>query len=687
MIDTPITLNTGTVQIQTISPQTGTQGSPNVPAQLAGIPVGSLISGFVINRDRTGNPILRTDRGDVLVKSELFLKTGSEVIIRVQTQAQQTVAKIISVDNIPLQDFINQQQEPVNEDVVLQSPSSTANKLSSGAIPLDEDVQMFQTSTLSAVLLRPPTSTGTASNAPLLASVFNIPLAAATAIEEGGMLQVRVVSSDLGSASLPPPAPAATSASGTATTPATIAPATVAEASPAKATSLATLYQAYQSPALPAANTPPPTNPPISAQPTLPPTPANAALPAMPAIAVNTPSGASIPPTSAAPAVIPTVMPAASAGTSTVSSSGTPTTASPITPTITPTTAAPTASVPTQSPAPPSIIPALTNPVMVGSSAATDLVAKATESAIASAPSHINPQVTLGHKAGIISATVVGHELNGETIVRTSVGSFKLFTPSPPPAGTTLQLQLVALPSPLQANAAAYQNQLLERITAQSAATNSLEELIAIAQTNPALASELAARIPNTKSKLVNNALFFLSALKSGDIRSWLGQGLSDKLEELAPQLLSRLSGELNAARTQAEAPNQPWQPLHFPLLHQNDLDHPKLFIRQDEAGASGKKQHGIRFILDVTFSELGDMQLDGFVRSNTPKTQFDLVVRTHTPLESQMQHDITLLFGQAAELTGFEGTVRFQPDPASFVNAAEANLQARYRDDRSIIA
>lgn len=654
MANTPISLTTGTVQIQSIGSQTNTQGSPNVPSQLAGVSIGSLISGFVINRDRGGNPILRTERGDVLVQSDVFLKTGSEVIIRIQTQAQQTVAKIISVDNIPLQEFINQRAEPVNEDVVLQSSSSSASKLSTAnGIPLAEDVQIFQTSALEAVLLRAPVSASSTSNATLLASVFNIPLAAATAIEEGGIVQLRVVSTDL--------------------TPITNA---VADVVTPKAGTVASLYQAYQSPALPAAGAPtasasPSTLPalpaaPLTVLPHVTPLPLTQAQ--VPTPTANTPQPLGTSTLPVVPAGAPIIQPA-------VGGIIPPATTAPVTPTTTPT--------PTSAP----VIPALANPHLIGSSPATDLVSKATESAIAAAASQLNPQVALGQKSGVISATVIGHELGGETIVRTSVGSFKLFTPSPPPAGTTLQLQLIAIPSPLQAGTIAYQNQLFERAASQPQDLTSLQELVALAQTNPALASELATRLPNTKSKLVNNALFFLSALKSGDVRSWLGQNLSDKLEELAPQLFSKLSSELGAARAGAEAPNQPWQPLHFPLLHQQELQQPKLFIRQDESDKSTQKAQGIRFILDVNFSELGDMQMDGFVRNHNRKTQFDLIVRSHEPLEIIMQQDITQLFTQAAELTGFEGSVRFQPDPASFVNAAEANLQAKWQDDRSIIA
>jgi hypothetical protein len=74
-----------------------TQGS----GVLAQLPTGSVLSGFIINRDATGNPILRTDKGDVLFASNFFLKIGSEVVIRVQNNAGQHNAHIVTVNGVP----------------------------------------------------------------------------------------------------------------------------------------------------------------------------------------------------------------------------------------------------------------------------------------------------------------------------------------------------------------------------------------------------------------------------------------------------------------------------------------------------------------------------------------------------------------------------------------------------------
>jgi hypothetical protein len=65
---------------------------------LANFPIGSVVSGFIINRDAAGNPILRTDSGDIAFASNFFLKIGSEVTIRIEHLAGNTSAHLLTVN-------------------------------------------------------------------------------------------------------------------------------------------------------------------------------------------------------------------------------------------------------------------------------------------------------------------------------------------------------------------------------------------------------------------------------------------------------------------------------------------------------------------------------------------------------------------------------------------------------------
>lgn len=107
------------ITIQPLTTPVGSQDS--TPAVLQGIPNGTTIEGFVVNRDAQQNPILRTPIGDILVKTEMFLKTGSQVVIKVDAQVD-AKARIISIDGMTPQEYVSRSSAtPVASDQILSS--------------------------------------------------------------------------------------------------------------------------------------------------------------------------------------------------------------------------------------------------------------------------------------------------------------------------------------------------------------------------------------------------------------------------------------------------------------------------------------------------------------------------------------------------------------------------------------
>ncbi len=73
-------------------------GSDAKQAGISTLQIGSILSGFIINRDASGNPILRTESGDITFASNFFLKIGSEITIRIEHTAGQNIAHILTVN-------------------------------------------------------------------------------------------------------------------------------------------------------------------------------------------------------------------------------------------------------------------------------------------------------------------------------------------------------------------------------------------------------------------------------------------------------------------------------------------------------------------------------------------------------------------------------------------------------------
>ena len=74
------------------------------------------------------------------------------------------------------------------------------------------------------------------------------------------------------------------------------------------------------------------------------------------------------------------------------------------------------------------------------------------------------------------------------------------------------------------------------------------------------------------------------------------------------------------------------------------------------------------RFILEVLFSVLGTVQLDGYIRDR----KFDLTVRTEMALPMSLEHDTRNIFADALLANNFSGSLSFIAGEEFPVSAAD---------------
>ena len=171
-----------TVAQPSVVQQTTTQGA----SILAQIPTGSVLSGFIVNRDASGNPILRTDSGDVAFTSSLFLKIGAEVVIRIQNNnAGVSNAHLVSVNGQPPEVAAAEHHNSSDPEVIVSAKNETVAAQPSAKLPAIG-------TTLSAIIVT-PTANAAAANLPELAP--------------GTALQFAVLGTETPTRALPPNAP------------------------------------------------------------------------------------------------------------------------------------------------------------------------------------------------------------------------------------------------------------------------------------------------------------------------------------------------------------------------------------------------------------------------------------------------------------------------------------------------
>jgi hypothetical protein len=82
---------------------------------------------------------------------------------------------------------------------------------------------------------------------------------------------------------------------------------------------------------------------------------------------------------------------------------------------------------------------------------------------------------------------------------------------------------------------------------------------------------------------------------------------------------------------------------------------------------------------MDLT--NLGQMQMDGFVRRNAEKTQFDLIIRSHTALSKEAQQDILQIYNDTGAITGYSGSIIFQTSKDFPVNPMEEITSGKHEE------
>jgi hypothetical protein len=540
---------------QTPSISQGTSGSPGVIVQF---PVGSILSGFILNRDNRGNPILRTEFGDITFQTDLFLKIGSEVVIKVINRGGATLAQILSINGqapetaSPAQPIFPGKVDSATP----QSPSSyTLSATTPQSLPVSPATQSpisiapttSSLPTITGIILTPPVSPDASPPSPLSLKIVSV--------------------------LTPSGSPAET-------------PQPVAQ-SPAS-------YNAYTR---------------------------------------VTETQTSIPATQTALTPPPSITPSAL----------------PITP-----------------PAQPTATPSF-SPLPTGST----------------------PQpLTAGQ---VITVPVIAQEPTGEALLQTPAGIVRLqettlpigskvtleVLPPSTPAAATAPPTASLLPAPLPELAGQWVSlqQIASLLASRPNATSLPWQPTTNASQNPA--PELTAKNIST------GLLLFIAALRGGDFRNWLGDDNVRWLQQTGHEPLVRKAEAefVTLARTFTETPPaQQWQALFFPVAVEGQHQQVRMFLKRDRKSdkkPGEKNNDGTRFIVEISLSQMGEMQLDGFVRREPVQVEFDLFIRSLSPIEEAIQRDIQRIYGDIGQITGYRGSVVFQAVREFPVNPMEEILQS----------
>ena len=241
------------------------------------------------------------------------------------------------------------------------------------------------------------------------------------------------------------------------------------------------------------------------------------------------------------------------------------------------------------------------------------------------------PQIPPQGDVATLSGVVMGQDVNG-TRVRTAAGVLLLPSPHPLTSGQQVLLQLLpGQPAPgatvpvatmpgtpaLPGNLAHPGSLAASAWRMLSAGWPAMQDTLSVLSAGDSGASAhlLSTVLPQPGPRFTPQILVLLSALAHGDFSRWFGGRASEALGELGRADLTRRLEDDFGQLTRLASPRNDgdWRTFLLPVFHEGAFHPVRLSLHR--RGKGQRNEDGSqRFLVEVSLSALGQMQLDGLV-------------------------------------------------------------------------
>lgn len=294
----------------------------------------------------------------------------------------------------------------------------------------------------------------------------------------------------------------------------------------------------------------------------------------------------------------------------------------------------------------------------------------------AAAPGAPAPAVSAGLNGVLVAATVTGSTGVGQPVLQTALGELTLAARANLAPGSRATLQVISAEPAATARPTAPPPSTGLDLSREWPALK--DALAALQQINPAGVGRAAAEaIPRPGPGLANDLLFLITAMRLGDLRSWLGQQATRTLASSQPELAGRLGDDFGKlARFAGEAPPGEWRAYFLPIHDGHSLQQIRFFSRRQKRkdAQSQEDEAATRVVVEVDLTQLGPLQLDGLAHDG----RFDLIVRSRASLPEEMRRAIVGIFAEVRGSAQWDGELGFQAVPV-FPVAPLEEIDARH--------
>ncbi|MBX2833770.1 MAG: hypothetical protein KTR28_02245, partial [Micavibrio sp.] len=305
------------------------------------------------------------------------------------------------------------------------------------------------------------------------------------------------------------------------------------------------------------------------------------------------------------------------------------------------------------------------------------------------AQSQAQNQILGNFKAGQIEGVVTGlseAKLPQLSLFLPQTGETAMFDLQKPALdGVTIGARLQVTPqnsglSALSAPSSSPDLMPLPALTAPSSSWPILDEVQqTLAHIVPQAAAAMANTVPSPASpaQMMPAMMFFISAVRGGDLQSWLGEKSVEALSKSSKGLLERLSGESSTlSRVASDSAQGDWRIFNIPIMYQEQIQKMALYYRHEDSEDTDapKGAKGTRFVFDLALDNMGAVQVDGLFRPiSSDGKRLDLVVRTETPFSKATRAEMRRVYTLALRHTEVGGELSFQNQSSQWVSVGIA--------------
>ena len=295
-----------------------------------------------------------------------------------------------------------------------------------------------------------------------------------------------------------------------------------------------------------------------------------------------------------------------------------------------------------------------------------------------------------------LQTTVVAQTLQGQPVLAAPAQTLVLTQPASTEPGTQVTLRPLPQASSVQqptvtAPPAPYTP--LPLAAGGNAQWPALTQLVSLlATTQPETLRTLADAIPKAEQGFSESFVAFVAPRTPGqvpafptsrtDFRSMDGpEAAAPAMAKALASLLAQVHDDL-AVGAKAGTPSRDthWQSISVPVMTNERLDAIQMFVRRqidpdetvedgDAQARSARRGASTRFLVEISPSRLGPVQLDGLLRRQRDDTmRLDMVVRPQGELTAEQSVEIDRLFQKALAAADLKGSLTLQPGREAFV-------------------